>query len=140
MNVEALLAIGALTLILGGLLYIPGRLYAKRVVRETIAQKKRLARITPAGVLFAACMVAVLIFVFSFRFLAPESWLGQFMSTKIGLLLAGVSVALPFSLLAKVLSRFVGIQLAVYDSSAAQQSVYGLLPQAQVKLTSDRGE
>lgn len=102
MNWEAFAAIGIFTLVLGVVLYVPARWWAKRKVREHPNSNATL-RVTRAGFVFFGIFVVLLILGFSQEFLAPESGLGQFVSSSGGRLLFGASVAAVFWLLEVIL-------------------------------------
>jgi hypothetical protein len=83
MNIEALLVVGSLCLVVGALLYIPGRLLGRRLSKRH-PQRAASRRITRAGAVFYGASVAVLLVGFAQQHVAPESWFGQFVATPVG--------------------------------------------------------
>lgn len=102
MNWEAFAAIGTFTLVLGVMLYIPARWWAKRKRREHPNSDATL-RVTRAGFVFSVIFIVLLMLGFSQEFLAPDSRLGQLVSSSSGRLLFGAFVGAVFWLLEVVL-------------------------------------
>ena len=115
MNWEVLLVIGSFTTLLGLLLYVPSRWWAKRQLKNVPDGSVGKARVTRAGYLFFGIMIGLLFFGFAQEHIAPSSRLGEFVSTRIGrLTLFGGIVAASF-LFEKMLGR-VGIELVRHDT------------------------
>ena len=102
MNWEAFLVIGLFILALGALLYIPGRIWAKRRVREGPNTNAAL-KVTKAGFVFFGILTVVLMVGVSLQYFAPESELGQFVKTSSGRLVFFVAVGVVFLLLEYIL-------------------------------------
>ena len=93
MNFEALAVIGTLTLIAGGLLYLPFYLWKKWRGKKALPSKGPLsANITRRGITFYGAMVAVLLVGFAQQYLAPQTAFGAFVSTRSGRLIYLVCV------------------------------------------------
>ena len=73
-------------LVIGVLLYIPGRWWAKRKLRNTPPDSEYKLHITSAGLALCVLTVFILIIGSSQRYLAPESEFGRFVSNVFGLL------------------------------------------------------
>jgi hypothetical protein len=97
-NWEGFFVIGLFTLVLGALLYIPARLWAKRKSREHPDSNAAL-RLTKSGFVFFGLFTVALIVALSWEFLAPESRLGQLAKTSLGRFGIAVVVGLVFWLL-----------------------------------------
>lgn len=89
---EGIAATALLCLPLGVLLYIPARWWAKRKLASNPASSRARLRVTPAGLAFATLLVGVLFLGFSQQYFAPESELGQFVSTSLGRTVFAVGV------------------------------------------------
>jgi hypothetical protein len=83
-NWEAFFAIGALTVLLGGLLYVPSRWWANRKLKGGPHGSYARLHVTAAGFLFYGFLVGFLIIGLLLDYLAPESRLGQIVATGIG--------------------------------------------------------
>ena len=115
MNWEALLVIGSFTILLGLLLYVPGRWWAKRQLKNAPDGSVGKARVTQVGYLFFGIMIGLLFFGFAQEHMAPSSRLGALVSTRIGrLTLFGGIVAASF-LIEKMLGR-AGIELVRHET------------------------
>ena len=91
---------------LGVLLYIPGRLLAKRKLLNTKPGSDLRLHVTSSGFALVTLMVFVLMLGFSQQYLAPQTEFGKFISTGIGFLsfLAAVTaITTVFGLLLEVM-------------------------------------
>src|SRR5687767_9912619 len=109
MNWEAFFVIGSFALVLGALLYIPARIWAKRKLRDHPNSNATL-KVTRAGFIFFSIFVVVLMVGFSQQYLAPESELGQFVKTSSGRLAFSAAVGVVFWL-AEMILKSKGILL-----------------------------
>ena len=115
MNWEALLVIGSFTILAGLLLYVPGRWWAKRQIKNAPDGSVGKARVTRAGYLFFGIMIGLLFLGFAQAHIAPSSRLGEFVSTRMGrLVLFGGIVAASF-VIEKILGR-AGIELVWHET------------------------
>ena len=110
MNWEALLVIGGFTILLGLLLYLPGRWWARRQLAKSPDGSPAKARVTRAGYLFFGIMIGLLFIGFSQEHIAPTSSLGEFVSNRGGRwIFAGAILAIAV-VIEKILAR-AGIEL-----------------------------
>lgn len=100
---EALIVISLLSLVIGALLYIPGRLLAKRVLRKSAPSDAVRIRVTSAGLAVATLLVGLLLFGVAQPRIAPESTLGRLLSSGAGMTLYFGGVTLLASVLSTVL-------------------------------------
>lgn len=84
MNWEAVLVIGGFSVLLGIVLYVPGRWWAKRKLREAPAASAARVRVTRAGLVFYGIMILFLMIGLFQEHLAPQSRIGEFVSTRVG--------------------------------------------------------
>ena len=77
---------------LGGVLYIPARWWAKRKLKESPPESNARLQITPAGFFFYGIMVCVMLFGFAQQHLAPQTEFGRFVGTRLGLFIFGAFV------------------------------------------------
>jgi len=103
MNLEAVIVIGLFTLILGVVLYVPARYFIRRKLRKNPRYAKQ--RVTKVGLFVFGIMVVILMCGFSLQYLAPESWLGQLVTTAKGRLAYGLLVVAVFWSVEIFLSR-----------------------------------
>jgi hypothetical protein len=78
MNTAAIIATGAI--VVGLILYIPGHLLAKYVLRRSSPKGSARSRITRLGVAVYVPMVLALFIGFAQGHLSVHTWFGQFMS------------------------------------------------------------
>jgi ABC-type xylose transport system permease subunit len=104
------LVIGGFTVLAGMLLYIPGRWWAKRQLRNAPDESIGKARVTRAGYLFFAIMIGLLLIGFAQEHIAPSSRLGEFVSTRAGRLVFLGSFAAAGFVIENLLAR-AGIKL-----------------------------
>jgi heme/copper-type cytochrome/quinol oxidase subunit 2 len=95
MDVVGYILFGLIFLVIGVLLYIPGRWWAKRKLRNAPPNSEYNLHITSSGLALCVLMVFTLVIGSSQRYLAPESEFGRFVSNPLGLLFfwAAVTVA-----------------------------------------------
>ncbi len=95
-TIIAILGIGAI--VIGLILYIPGHLLAKYLLRRSSPTSNGRSRITGLGLLVYGTLVCALVAGFAQEHLAPNTWYGQFMSTWFGQFIYGtvLLVALSF--------------------------------------------
>ena len=85
MNFEALAIFGTLSILVGGLLYLPFYLWMKWKRKKGEGPENRTnVRITGAGITFYGCMVVILFVGFAQEHLAPQSAFGAFVSSREG--------------------------------------------------------
>ena len=102
MEWRAVLSLGAITLVVIGLVIHFGLKLNKTVLRNTPDSEILQSRLTPIGAAFYACMVGFWVICVVARELRPEGWLGAFVGTVDGvvtvfvgsLLLAGITEAI----------------------------------------------
>jgi len=105
MILEAVLVIGAVCVILGGLLLIPGLWWARRKAKNDSAFGKRV-RFTPFGWIFLFVMLVILLGGLMTQYLAPESLIGNLTVSRMGRLVwAGIVIGF-FVVLAKLFASF----------------------------------
>ena len=85
MNWEAFLVIGGIVLVLGIILLIPGLLWARYKLRSE-PRGGGARRITKHGLVLYVIMIAIMLFGFAAGELWPDSWLGRFTGSTLGLL------------------------------------------------------
>ncbi len=115
MHWEAFIVIGLFTLTLGVLLFVPAWLWVKRKQRTEPAARAKL-RLTKLGWFLTCIGLVAFLFGFSLQYLAPESLLGQFVKTSLGLFLYGLAIAIVFWLIEAALKAR-GIKLIEDDKS-----------------------
>ena len=93
MNWEAFFIIGGLALILGAILYIPGRWWARRKLAESSPESNARLHITPIGYIYFTVLIGGMLFAFSQQYFAPDSEIGKLVSSSFGrfVLLGGVA-------------------------------------------------
>ncbi len=101
MNWEAFFAIGIFTIILGVVLYIPGRLWAKRKLKEHPNTQASL-KVTKFGYILTSSMLLVLFGGLSFQYFSPNSFFGEYMKTKTGRLTFTALVIIIFVLVERI--------------------------------------
>jgi len=110
MEVSEYIILGMIFLIFGCLLYIPGRLISKRKLANSESDSNLRLHISSSGYAWATLMVFTLILGSSQRYLAPQSELGKFVNTNIGLVSFWVIVAVLFIIFGYIL-EMIGFEL-----------------------------
>ena len=96
MEVSEYIILGMIFLILGCLLYIPGRSIAKRKLANSESDSNFRLHVSSSGFAWATLMVFTLILGSSQKYLAPQSEFGKFVDTNIGLASFWVMVVVLF--------------------------------------------
>lgn len=100
MNFEELLIFGALTIIAGGVLYLPFYIWKRWQGKKALPSGGPLsARITRRGITFYGVMVVFLFVGFAQEHLAPKTGFGVFLSTWSGRIIYMVCVLTLFTVL-----------------------------------------
>jgi hypothetical protein len=103
MDLVGYVVLGLIFLVIGILLYIPGRWWAKHKLRDTQPESDARLHITSSGLALIVLMVFVLVIGSSQQYLAPETEFGQFVSNGLGLLFFVVAVTVTTIVLGLVL-------------------------------------
>lgn len=91
-NIEAILVIGLLCLLMGVLLYIPGRLWAKHKIKKN-PNGAHSMHITRAGLVFISALLVVLFGGLFSPYFMPNTFMSKLVSTHIGRLIYALVVA-----------------------------------------------
>lgn len=103
MDWPGFVAIACLALVLGVVLYIPGRWWAKHRLRNAPSGSRLRLRVTAAGFAVCVLMVGVLIAGSSQQYWAPQTQFGQFVATGVGRLVFWSVVAVSTIVLCMIL-------------------------------------
>jgi hypothetical protein len=116
MNWEAFFVIGSLTVVLGVLLYVPGRWWARRKLRDAPKEASARRSVTPTGYVLAGLITTAFVSAFSLSYFAPESIVGRWASTSVGRLAIAVSLVGLCAIL-ELIARKLGFKLVVLRPS-----------------------
>jgi hypothetical protein len=105
MNWEAFAVIGAFALLLGIVLYIPGRWWARRKLHDASLGSPARASLTPIGYVVIGLLVFALVGTFSLKDLAPDSLIGRIEGSRVGRLTILVCMASAFWLVESIAKR-----------------------------------
>jgi hypothetical protein len=100
---EAVVVIGGFCVLLGLLLYLPARLWAKHRLRNAPAESAARLQVTSAGLAFAVLTVGLTLAGSLQSYLAPETEFGQFLATGVGRVLFVGAAAIVSGIVAMVL-------------------------------------
>jgi len=103
-ELEAALVIGAVIIVLGFVLYLPGKWYAKRKALKNLNNRISY-KVTPYGIVLSVIMISFIIFSFSSTYFFPESYFGSFVSCKFGRLVYVLILAIVFYLIDKTMNK-----------------------------------
>jgi hypothetical protein len=99
----AVLIVGSFFVVVGVLLYLPARWWAKRRLRSAPADSAARLHVTSAGLAHAVLTVVLLIAVQMQARRAPQTELGHFLATGIGQVVFGVVVTVVAGVFAAIL-------------------------------------
>lgn len=116
MNLIPIAIIVAIALLVGVILYVPGHFLAKRLLRRSPVASAARLRITRAGFFFFGLMVFFLMAGFSLQYLAPDTALGQFVTTWYGRMILGFCVVAVFTAVELILKKF-GVHCVVREQN-----------------------
>jgi hypothetical protein len=103
MDLVGYILLGLIFLVIGILLYIPGRWWAKHKLRNAPPESDARLHITSSGLALIVLMVFALVIGSSQQYLAPETEFGRFVSNGFGLLFFVVAVTVTTIVLGLVL-------------------------------------
>jgi hypothetical protein len=113
MNWEAFFIIGGFTIILGIVLLIPGIWWARRNAKQHSESQGSMA-VTKTGFIYIGLFVFILFSGFTAQFWAPDTALGNWVSTSSGRILFVVSLVIAAFVLEKILNKF-GFQIRLLE-------------------------
>lgn len=118
MDIEAVVAVGLVTLALGALLFGASRLWLRSLVGRNVRTSS--PRMTRAGIILAVAFVLLLFVGFGAAYFAPSSWFGQFVSRPSGRFTYAIALGL-ISIPAERWLRSRGVHLFSRDERRPEQ-------------------